>query len=149
MEGRAALNRDVYIPPGGPPQRGPSREIYGIMGRKNIFRMVEDFYAELEESELRPLFPEDMKAASRKNAAFLVGVFGGPPLYQELYGPPMMRRRHLHFSIDERARQVWLGCFKNVLQNAVEKYEFPVEHLDGFIAFLEEFSAWMVNTTGD
>jgi hemoglobin len=139
----------VYIPPGGPPQAGPSREIYALMGRENIYQMVEHFYVELEKSELRRWFPEDMRAASRKNAAFLMGVLGGPSLYAELYGPPMMRQRHLPFPIDEHARQVWLSCFKGVLEGAEEKYDFPAEHLAGFIEFLETFSAWMVNTKSD
>ena len=145
MEGSAPLNWVIHIPPCGPPQQGPSREVYGTMGRKNIFRMMEDFYIELEKSELRSLFPKNMKMASQKSAAFFVGVLGGPPLYQELYGPPMMRRRHMNFPIDEPARKVWLDCFTKVLENAAEAYEFPAEHLDGFIEFLENFSAWMVN----
>ena len=61
------------------------------MGQENIFKMLEDFYLELEQSSIRHLFPDDVVAASRKSAAFFVGLLGGPPLYQQLYGPPMMR----------------------------------------------------------
>ena len=137
---------EIYVPPGGPPQGdGPSREIYARMGEENLFAMCRDFYAELEQSDIRHMFPEDMAAASEKIAAFLVGLCGGPPLYMERYGPPRMRKRHLAFPIDENARQVWLGCFRKVLRNAVNQYGFPVEHLSGFIGFLESFSAWMVN----
>ena len=141
--------KPVYVPPGGPPQDiAPSREIYARMGEENIFRMAEDFYRALEQSDIRPLFPPDMVEASRKQAMFLVGVLGGPPLYAEAYGPPMMRKRHLPFEIDETTRQTWLNCFKQTLENATDSYDFPAEHLDGFIHFLEEFSAWMVNTEG-
>ena len=140
-----ADNSEFYAPPDGPPNLRPDPEIYARMGEDNIYRMVEDFYAELEQSAVREMFPEDMKAASRKNAAFLIGILGGPPRYQEQYGPPMMRRRHLPFAIDERARQTWLDCFKRVLRHATERYGFPPEHLPGFIGFLESFSAWMVN----
>lgn len=91
------------------------------------------------------MFGEDMPSASKKLAAFLVGLLGGPPLYHELYGPPQMRARHLPFAIDEKARQVWLNCFKETLVDAPQKYAFPEAHLPGFITFLEEFSAWMVN----
>lgn len=115
------------------------------MGEDNIFAMCRDFYRELEKSSVRPLFPDDMEQASRRNAAFFVGVLGGPPLYQRLYGPPRMRQRHLPIPIDEEARNVWLGCFKTTLERAGETYSFPREHLPGFIAFLEDFSAWMVN----
>lgn len=136
----------MHVPPTGPPRGlGPSRELYSRMGETNIFRMCEDFYRELEKSAVRPLFPEDMKAASRKIAAFLVQLCGGPPMYNQLFGQPMMRARHLPFAIDEAARQAWLDSFKKTLEGAPEKYAFPAEHLPGFIAFLEEFSAWMVN----
>ena len=136
---------EIYIPPGGPPQQGPSREIYAAMGEENIFTMFRDFYQELEKSSLRPLFPPDMEEASRRSAAFFIGILGGPPLYQRLYGPPRMRQRHLPFHIDQEARSIWLGCFKGILEQAEEKYTFPPQHLPGFITFLEDFSAWMVN----
>jgi len=137
---------EMYVPQGGPPQgEGPSHEIYGIMGADNIYKMCDDFYQELEKSSIRALFSDDMKAASRKIAIFLIGLLGGPPLYHQTYGPPQMRRRHMGFAIDEQARQVWLGCFKKTLEGADKKYNFPEEHLSGFVQFLEDFSAWMVN----
>ena len=138
--------RVIYAPPGGPPQGpGPDKEIYGLMGEDNIFRMMSDFYRELESTEIRHLFPADMEEASKKSASFFVTLLGGPPLYFEKYGPPRMRARHLPFEIDEAARQVWLGCFDRTLQNAVVKYNFPARHLKGFKDFLRSFSAWMVN----
>lgn len=131
------------------PQTGsqPSPEIYGIMGEENIFKMAADFYEELEKSSLRPMFPEDMPTASQKFAYFLVGILGGPLLYHQYYGQPMMRARHLPFRIDEAARQEWLNCFNRVLDQAVEQYNFPTEHLPSFRNFLTHFSAWMVNVS--
>ena len=138
--------QSIYVPPGGPPQGiAPSREIYARMGEANIFRMCEDFYALIADSSIRHLFPEDLPLASQKIAAFLVGLFGGPSLYHERYGEPMMRARHMKFPIDEAARQEWLRCFKEVLAVAPDKYQFPAEHLPGFMVFLDGFSAWMVN----
>lgn len=139
--------RDIYVPEQGPPQTpGPSKLIYAEMGEANIFRMLHDFYAALEQSEVRHLFPPDMAAASEKSGAFFVFLLGGPPLYHQRFGPPMMRRRHIPFRIDEEARQVWLRCFNETLVDAETKYNFPAEHKAGFIAFLESFSGWMVNT---
>lgn len=137
---------ELYVPPSGPPQGpGPSREIHGLMGEANIFRMCEDFYRELEKSPVRPMFPDDMVAASRKLASFLVQITGGPPLFNRHFGQPMMRARHIKFPIGEFERQTWLGCFKTTLEGAEQKYNFPAQHLPGFIRFLDEFSAWMVN----
>jgi hemoglobin len=140
------MSRVIYTPPGGPPQGpGPSHQIYGIMGEANIFRMMSDFYKELEKSEVRHLFPSDMEEASKKSAAFFVTLLGGPPLYMQMYGSPRMRARHLPFEIDERARQIWLACFEKVLEGADLKYQFPLQHMDGFKDFLKSFSTWMVN----
>jgi hemoglobin len=134
------------MPPGGPPQGPPPNPaIYKVMGEENIFRMMLDFYKELEKSEVRPLFPADMEAASKKSALFFITILGGPPLYAEKYGSPRMRARHIPFEIDEHARQVWLACFERVLENADAKYQFPMEHMASFKAFLKSFSAWMVN----
>jgi hemoglobin len=140
------MGRVIYTPPGGPPQGpGPNPEIYRLMGEANIFKMMSDFYKELEKSEIRHLFPQNMEEASKKSAAFFVGIMGGPPLYMQMYGSPRMRARHLPFEIDEGSRQVWLRCFDKVLEGADVKYNFPLQHLQGFKDFLKSFSAWMVN----
>ena len=141
------MTRPVYVPSIDPARIAPpSREIYALMGEANIFRMMEDFYRELERSSLSALFPGDMMAASKKSAAFFVGLLGGPPLYHQRHGNPMMRARHMAFVITPLAREEWLGCFERVLATAAERYGFPAQHLPGFRAFLRDFSLWMVNT---
>jgi hemoglobin len=143
-------SRGMYVPPIDPGSIAPpSREIYGLMGETAIVRMIEAFYQELERSALRPLFPVDMMAAARKSAAFFVSLLGGPPLYHQRHGNPMMRARHLSFRITPRAREEWLACFERVLVDASARYGFPAQHLPGFRAFLRDFSMWMVNTPED
>jgi len=140
------MGRVIYTPPGGPPQGpGPDSRIYGLMGQENIFRMMSDFYKELEKSSIRHLFPADMEEASKKSALFFVTVLGGPPLYLQKHGPPRMRARHLPFEIDEEARQVWLACFERTLEGADAKYQFPMQYIESFRGFLKSFSTWMVN----
>ena len=144
------MSREIYIPALNPSQiPPPSKEIFAAMGEDNIERMIEDFYRELDRASpsLRKLFPEDMVAASRKSAAFFVGLLGGPPRYHERFGNPMMRARHLPFVITESKRAEWLACFDRVLAQAVEHYQFPARHLAGFREFLGGFSAWMVNSS--
>jgi hemoglobin len=140
-------DRPIYTPSGGPPRVSPpDPAIYAAMGEANIFAMIHAFYDELARSTIASMFPADMAHAADKSAAFFVGLLGGPPLYQQRYGSPMMRARHLPFPIDAAARQEWLACFNRVLDHAPQRYGFPAEHLPGFRAFLEGFSSWMVNT---
>jgi hemoglobin len=143
---------EIFVPPEGPPQGPPpDPAIYRAMGESGITLMLRDFYRGLARSPIAHLFPRDeeaLMAAAGKNALFFVGVCGGPPLYAQRIGPPRMRARHMAFSIDPAARQAWLACWDPVLEACGEKYGFPEEHLAGFRAFLEGFSAWMVNRAG-
>jgi len=140
----------IYTPASGPPQVArPSSEILEKMGEEGVFRMLGDLYRKLEHSTIRGMFPEDMELASRKSAAFFVQLLGGRPRYNEVYGQPRMTQRHLPFDIDGGAKGVWLQCFAEVLAEAESAYGFPPEHLPGFRAFLDSFSAWMVNKAED
>src|SRR5262245_65766193 len=104
------MGRVIYTPPGGPPQGpGPDSRIYQIMGEENIFRMMSDFYKELEKSPIRRFFPAAMAEASKKSAAFFVTVLGGPRLYFEKYGHPRMRARHLPLELRGGALQFSLA----------------------------------------
>ena len=54
--------REFYIPPIDPSQSPPpSREVYAVMGEANIFLMLADFYAALEQSSIRAMFPPNMR----------------------------------------------------------------------------------------
>ncbi len=144
-----ARSKPIHTPLITPPPNGSvSTEIFPAMGEEAIFRMIRDFYGKLSESSIGHMFAADaegLAAEAEKSGAFFVFLLGGPPLYQQRYGPPRMRQRHLAIEIDEAARQEWLRCFGDVLEDATERYNFPAEHLEGFIEFLVKFSAWMVN----
>jgi hemoglobin len=57
----------------------------------------------------------------------------------------MMRKRHIEFSIIVAERKVWLAVFYSVLDEAVDRFNFPEEHLMDFRKYLEQFSHWMVS----
>ncbi|MFI4897375.1 MAG: hypothetical protein ACIARR_06080 [Phycisphaerales bacterium JB059] len=144
-----ARSKPIHTPLVTPPPNGSvSPEIFQAMGEEAIFRMIRDFYEKLASSAIGHMFssdPEGLAAEAERSGAFFVFLLGGPPLYQRRYGPPRMRQRHLAFEIDEAARQEWLRCFGETLEDAPTKYGFPPEHLEGFVEFLVKFSAWMVN----
>lgn len=126
--------------------RPPSKAIYAQMGEENVRQMLRDFYQLLGQSSIKGMFPKDLERASQKSADFFIGLLGGPALYHQRYGNPMMRARHMPFVINAQARQAWLDCFEAVLADAEEKYDFPTDGLPGFLQFLRGFSMWMVNS---
>lgn len=83
-------------------------------GRANIRELVEKFYDIMETDAraagIRAMHPADLTSAREKLFMFLTGWSGGPQLYVERYGHPMLRRRHLPFAIDESARDQWMSC---------------------------------------
>ncbi len=139
----------IWTPPGGPPQtdRIPVA-VYEAMGEANITAFIHAFYRRLGQSSIAPMFPKSEKnlmRAADKSAAMFTFLFGGPHLYQQRYGRPMMRARHLPFVIDEDGRREWLRCYRETLDEAPEKYKMPAEHVDAVWKFVVDFSGWMVN----
>ena len=83
-------------------------------GTENIRNLVEAFYdimdSDPKAAPIRAMHQADLTSAREKLFMFLTGWTGGPQLYIERYGHPMLRKRHLPFSIDESARDQWMYC---------------------------------------
>lgn len=96
------------------------RSIYhAIGGQKTIEKLVHHFYKRVAKHPLLvPIFPEDLTETMRKQTLFLTQFFGGPRLYEEERGHPMMRRRHLPFPITPSRRDAWLACMEEALAEA-------------------------------
>jgi hemoglobin len=58
---------------------------------------------------------------------FLSGWLGGPQLYVEAFGHPRLRARHLPFAIDRDARDQWMWCMEQALQEAAMDPVFRAE----------------------
>ncbi|MEY2632930.1 MAG: hypothetical protein RIR00_1584, partial [Pseudomonadota bacterium] len=59
---------------------------------------------------IRAMHPEDLKSSRDKLFMFLSGWFGGPDLYVQNIGHPMLRARHLPFAIGSAERDQWVAC---------------------------------------
>lgn len=87
-----------------------------IGGEQTVRRIVEAFYPIVQDNpEIGPLFPEDIRPVMEKQFLFLTQFFGGPPLYSDQYGHPMMRARHMPFPITEERAEAWLSCMNHAL----------------------------------
>jgi hemoglobin len=90
-----------------------------IGGAESIRQLVDRFYdlMELESAYavIRQLHPVDLSTSRDKLYLFLSGWMGGPGLYQEKYGHPMLRARHLPFPIGSTERNQWLDCMQRAM----------------------------------
>ncbi|MEC5423593.1 globin [Virgibacillus sp. C22-A2] len=97
----------------------PGTMYEAIGGFDSIERLVTAFYKRVgEHPKLIPIFPEDLTETARKQKLFLTQFFGGPNLYSQEVGHPMLRRRHLPFVITPERRNAWLACMAEALEEA-------------------------------
>ena len=98
-----------------------------IGGAAAVEALVERFYDLMdsapEAAGIRVLHPADLGSSREKLRLFLTGWMGGPPLYVERFGPPMLRARHLSFPIGQAERDAWLWC----MDQALDLQEMPDE----------------------
>lgn len=90
-------------------------------GEETVRRLVERFYSLMdtlpEAYEIRKMHPKDLHGSIEKLFKFLSGWFGGPQLYIEEYGHPRLRARHLPFPIADAARDQWLMCMFQAMED--------------------------------
>jgi len=90
-----------------------------IGGQPAVDRIVESLYKHIGVNEtLLPIFPEDLDESARKQRLFLTQFFGGPPLYAQEIGRPMLPYRHAPFEITPARRDAWLQCMYTALTEA-------------------------------
>lgn len=93
---------------------------YALIGGAESIRQLVDRFYDLMELEpayavIRQLHPTDLSTSRDKLYLFLTGWMGGPDLYQEKYGHPKLRARHLPFPIGSIERNQWLDCMQRAM----------------------------------
>ena len=88
-------------------------------GADGVRALVNRFYDLVESAPeataLRHVHGPSLESAREKLTLYLTGWTGGPPVYVERYGHPMLRARHLPFSIGLKERDEWLWCMERAL----------------------------------
>ena len=96
---------------------------YELLGvEQGVRAVVDDFYdlmmLDQRFSGIRAMHPQDMSTSRDKLFWFLSGWLGGPPLFEEKFGHPRLRARHLPFSIGVSERDQWMTCMTESLEKA-------------------------------
>ncbi len=94
-----------------------------IGGDAAVRALIDQFY-DLMDSEpeyyvIRKLHPADLSGSRDKLYLFLSGWLGGPQLYTDKFGHPMLRARHLPFAIGIAERDAWMACMGQATQERI------------------------------
>jgi truncated hemoglobin YjbI len=120
---------------------GPDTSLYDRIGAENVERLVVAFYARVDSDPvIRPLYGKTLSCAIHGLTDFMKTWLGGPPVY-DLRGA-RLRRRHMPFAIDARARDAWLAN----MRAAVREVEIPAAEAGLLLAHLEFGARALVNT---
>jgi len=120
--------------------------VYALIGGAAPLRaMVERFYdlMELEQefAGLRALHPPVLDGARDKLFCFLSGWMGGPDLYQQRFGHPRLRARHLPYAIGTSERDQWLRAMAWAMQDVDVEASLQMRLMESFY----QTADWMRN----
>ena len=98
----------------------PVQSHFDVMGGADAVRQLVDRFYDLmdtapEAVHVRALHATSLKISREKLRLFMTGWLGGPQLYVEQYGNPMLRMRHFPFAIGAVERDEWLWCMTRAL----------------------------------
>ena len=125
---------------------GPELTPYQIIGGDATVRaLIDRFYDVMDTAPeyyvIRKLHPADLSGSRDKLYLFLSGWLGGPPLYADKYGHPMLRARHLPFAIGAAERDAWIACMRQALESTVDDEKLR----DWLLEQLYKTADWMRN----
>jgi hemoglobin len=95
-----------------------------VGGEAGVRRLVHRFYELMDTAPegraARAIHGADLGPSEEKLFMYFSGWLGGPPLFVERYGHPMLRRRHLHAAIGAAEIEAWLACFRRAWAETVD-----------------------------
>lgn len=119
-----------------------------IGGEAAVHALVERFYdlMDLEPAyaRLRAVHGHELVSARQKLFWFLCGWLGGPSHYEDRFGHPRLRARHLPFAIGIVERDQWLAC----MSQAMAECQVPSDLHEQLAQSFFKTADWMRNTPG-
>jgi len=129
----------------------PNKEFLEQLTPQGFQNMVDAFYEEIIESDIAFFFPsdeEELNLIKKRNASYFMMICGGDDRYISKFGGDFDQiKMHKPFSIPNKARIEWLGCWELVLQNIEDKVDH--KHIQSYWNWLEVFSKHIVNYEND
>ncbi len=130
------------------PPTKPSTPFDWIGGEPRVRALVDRFYdlMDIEPSyrELRAAHGSLLDDARDKLFWFLCGWLGGPSYYEDRFGHPRLRMRHMPFAIGIRERDQWLACMDQAMVETGVPEDLRARLRESFFRTAD----WMRNTPG-
>ena len=113
------------------------------IGEETLHQLIDAFYRRVaKHPDLIPIFPDDLTETVRKQKQFMTQFLGGPPLYSNEHGHPMLRGRHMPFEITETRAKAWLHC----MDEAMDEISLTGNFREAFFSRLVLTAQHMINT---
>lgn len=91
---------------------------YEEIGAEKLSKLIDIFYSKVAvHPDLYPIFPDDLTETARKQKQFQTQFLGGPNLFSEEHGHPMMKARHMPFPITPIRAKAWLACMYEAMND--------------------------------
>lgn len=116
-----------------------------IGGEKALLSLVDRFYFFMdtlpEAQGIRAMHQPDLSGAKEKLFKFLSGWLGGPDLFIQEYGHPMLRARHFPFAVGADERDQWMSC----MNKALNELPMDARFRDELSAAFQQLATHMIN----
>jgi hemoglobin len=127
----------------------PENNAFNAVGGADALRALVDRFYDLMDLEpayarIRALHPHTLDGSRDKLNMFLSGWLGGPDLYQQRFGHPRLRARHLPYAIGIAERDQWMACMQQAMREC--SLEFSLQQR--LTAAFANTADWMRNKGG-
>ena len=118
---------------------GGEAQVRALVGRFYDLMELEPQY-----TELRAAHGSTLQDARQKLFWFLCGWLGGPDHYQQRFGHPRLRQRHMPFSIGIKERDQWVACMDQAMGECAVPDDLRTRLAESFMKTAD----WMRNKGG-
>lgn len=112
------------LSPKNPAHPTPQQTPYLLIGGEEATRRLANRFYDImetapEAAELYAIHPLPLDTIRQKFFEFLSGWLGGPSLFEQKYGHPRLRMRHMPFPVNPTLRDQWMFCMNQALLEVV------------------------------
>lgn len=119
---------------------------YRIGGEEKVRELANRFYDVMENdtyaAELLAIHPQPLDRIRHVFFLYLSLWLGGPDIYQQEFGHPRLRARHLPFTVSPTLKEQWMYCMRKAMMTTVNDVTLAQKLLQA----LDQLAEHMINT---